>query len=125
MFYLFEVLAGIVAFFGGVFVVVVMPIMSFLNWRRVTRLQGEVLSLRQQLSGLRKSAPSAEASVAPPVVQAAAPEAVTPSVPAEAPAPVAVAASAIVDSPAPPAPVPARPPVIATPPAPDHGRYSS
>lgn len=69
--YLFEVLAGLVAFFGGGFVVVVMPIMSIMNWRRVSRLQVEVQALRQQLAGGAAVATTAATSPA----QAAAPAA--------------------------------------------------
>ena len=121
--YLFEVLSGIVAFFGGVFVVVVMPIMSIMNWRRVTRLQGEVLSLRQQLSGLRKSAPAPEAPVAAPAMPAAAPEPVAPPATIEPPAPVVVEAPVpLAQTPAQtPAPEPVREPAaaaVAAPPGP-------
>lgn len=55
--YLDEILGTLIAIFGGIFVVFVMPVMSIINWRRVSRLQGEVLSLRQQLNGLRQAAP--------------------------------------------------------------------
>jgi uncharacterized membrane protein len=82
MYDLIEIVGGLIAFFGGIFVVLVMPIMSILNWRRVTRLQGEVVSLRQQLGGLRRSAapeePAQPAAATAPMAQAAAPEPVIP-----------------------------------------------
>jgi uncharacterized membrane protein len=61
MFDLIEILFYLVCVFGSVFVVLVMPI---LNWRRVTRLQRELLAVRQQLNNLRQSvAPVAAQSV--------------------------------------------------------------
>ncbi|WP_374367036.1 DUF2339 domain-containing protein [Dongia sp.] len=119
---LFEIVGGLIAFFGGIFVVLVMPIMSILNWRRVTRLQGEVLSLRQQLSGLRKGPVAAEAAQpvaatapaepvrvepvsAPPPVEPIVPEPITPPPPAAEtmmPSPVADQPADIAALPLPP-----------------------
>lgn len=48
---IFEIFGGLIAFFGGIFVVLVMPIMSIINWRRVSALKEEVQSLRRQLGG--------------------------------------------------------------------------
>lgn len=113
---LFEIVGGLIAFFGGIFVVLVMPIMSIINWRRVTRLQGEILSLRQQVSGLRKGPAPVEA--VQPVAAAVAPEPVPAPPPAEpiVPEPVTTAepAAELMNPPS----VPDQPADVAAPPLP-------
>lgn len=61
---LFDILMGLVALFGGAFVVLVMPILSIVNWRRVSQLKGEVQALRQQIANLR-AGPTGAAATAP------------------------------------------------------------
>lgn len=122
---LFEIVGGLIAFFGGIFVVLVMPIMSILNWRRVTRLQGEVLSLRQQLSGLRKSPVPAEvaAEAIQPIAEAVPAEPVPAPPPAEPivpepSVPEVVAAETVAAEPIAPQPVADQPADAAAPPLP-------
>lgn len=60
-----EIFGGLIAFFGGIFVVLVMPILSIINWRRVSALKAEVAALRRQLGGQPAPAAAAAARVAP------------------------------------------------------------
>ncbi|MBL8710343.1 MAG: DUF2339 domain-containing protein, partial [Rhodospirillaceae bacterium] len=85
----FEVIGALLAFLFGL-LILALPFVSVINWRRVSRLQGEVLALRQQLAGLRGSAATAAQPAGAPMTeatQAAAAEAtpVRDSVPPERP----------------------------------------
>lgn len=112
-----EILGAILWLVGAlatIFLILIMPVMSFINWRRVSRLQGEVLSLRQQVSNLRQGVPPVSAQPAPeqaapePVIAAqAAPEpfVAAPVIPEPVIPELVVAAPVAPETPADPEPV--------------------
>jgi uncharacterized membrane protein len=88
----FEIIGALIAFFGGIFLVLVMPVMAIINWRRVTGLKGEVLALRQQIANLRNATDQPRADAAEPAATEGEPAAMM--MPAEAPVPAATAGEA-------------------------------